>query len=162
MPEEKQSQLEILCEVPLKVKIGDQNFIIRPLTFNRVIQCKSSIINILNEISNFDQLGELIIKHATEMMSQETGKDSEDGESTQTIMEGFLEQLFDNLQKVMDDVCTLMKVLLTASGDFEVTDDFLKEHLDTLTLGKILGFLVKTSNIGETVKNVSILRGMAK
>ena len=71
-------------------------------------------------------------------------------------------KIFENIEGLAEDLFLAMNVVLVPNGSGKITDELLKEHLDTITLGKILGFLVKTSNIGETVKNVSILRGMAK
>lgn len=138
MTEEKQSQLEILCEVPLKLKIGDGDFTVHPLTFNRLVKLKPHAEAIFKKVGGVAEM------------------DFGSGE--------FIGTIFSKIEELAEDLFGAMKVVLNPNGkpDGEITDEVLKEYLDTYTLGKILGFLVKTSNIGETVKNVSILRGMTK
>lgn len=138
MPENKPDQLEILCEIPLVLKIGEESFTVRPLTFNKLMALKPHAEAIFKKIGGISEL------------------DFSSGE--------FIGKIFENIEGLAEDLFLAMKVVLTPSDSQagEITDEMLKEHLDTITLGKILGFLVKTSNIGETVKNVSVLRGMAK
>lgn len=136
MPDSKENQLEILCEIPLKIKIGEQNFKVHPLTFKRLVELKPHVQTIFEKVGGISQI------------------DFSKGEFVGTI--------FDNIEALMEDILKAMKLVLVSENGFECTDDFLKEHLDTVKLGTVLGFLVKTSNLGETVKNVAILRGMVR
>lgn len=136
MSENKPDQLEILCEIPYPVKIGDQGFTVRPLTFNKLVALKPHVQAIFEKVGGVSKL---------------------DFNSPKLV-----NLLFENIEKLAGDLFAAMNVVLTPNGSGKVTNELLKEHLDTVTLGRILGFLVQTSNIGETVKNVSILRGMAK
>jgi len=136
MPEAIIDQLQILCQVPMKVKIGDKDFEVHPLTFKNLAELKPHIETIV------DKIGGLAIIPA-------------EGAN-------FLRPILDNLDAVMDGVLDAVMVILQRKGNPEVDKGFLEENLDTLTLGKILGFVIKSCNIGETVKNVVILRAMGK
>jgi hypothetical protein len=129
-------QLQILCQVPMKVKIGDKEFEVHPLTFKKLSELKPHIQTV------FDKLGGLTA------VSVEGG--------------GFIKPILDNLDAVMESVLMAIQIVLRTKKGEEVEKEFLEENLDTLTLGKILGFVIKTCNIGETVKNVVILRAMSK
>lgn len=136
MPEAT-DQLQILCQVPMKVKIGDKEFEVRPLTFKKLSELKPYVEKLFEKIGNFGQM---------------------------TVGEGgIIKPIMDNLDGVIDDLLGAMQIVLRSKDTAEVVDkEFLQENLDTLTLGKILGFVIKTCNIGETVKNVVILRAMSK
>lgn len=75
-----------------------------------------------------------------------------------------IKNILGNLSSIMEEMLALVQILLRvkASDEDIVDKEFLEDNLDTLTLGMILGFTIKSANIGETVKNVVILRGMAK
>ena len=108
MTENKPDQLEILCEIPLKVKIGECECTVRPLTFGKLIRSKSSIIGILNEISSIEQLAMSVVKSATGLMPRQPDGKLETEKLPQ--MEDFFGQLFDKLESVMGDVCALIRV----------------------------------------------------
>ena len=141
MEQEKTDQLSILCEVPLKVKIGDKEFKVYPLTLRKIKTLEPFASAIFQKLGGFG-----------------TGIDG--SISTAEIIKNVLA----NLSDIMEEMIKLVQILLKVKvSDYDVvTKDFLEENLDTLTLGTILGFIIKSANIGDTVKNVVILRGMAK
>jgi len=137
----KPDQLSILCEVPLKVQIGDKEFKVYPLTLKKMKLLEPHASAIFEKVGGFT-----------------VGTDG--SVSAQEIIKSILS----NLSGIMEEMIKLVQILLKAKiGDEDlVTKEFLEENLDTLTLGTILGFVIKAANIGETVKNVVILQGMAK
>lgn len=129
MPE---NQLQILCEIPLKIKISDRDFEVRPLTFKKIAELQPFVEKIVGKLDDFRIVDFMAGNWITPMLK--------------------------NVTDVMEDLLDALEIVLI--GDYD--KEFLRENLDTITLGKILGFLVKTTNIEETVKNVVVLRGMAK
>ena len=140
-PEVKPDQLSILCEVPLQVKIGDKDIEVHPLTLKKMKMLGPSITSIFDKVLGM--------------------QDKVKGDINQVAL---LRLVIDNLPNIMDEVLKTVQIILRKkSGDGDLMEtEYLEENLDTVTLGTILGFIIKTSNLQETAKNVVILRGMAK
>lgn len=151
--ETKFTELEILCEIPLKIELDGKKFEIRPLVATKLIQMRPHIETILNAIleglmGRFKDTAELIRQVQT-------------GQLDEKDLIGFaLNAIYSSIDAGME--CMRIAFRPNAKGDDVVDLDFLKDHLDFFTAGKILGFLVKTSNIGETVKNVVILKALTR
>ncbi len=147
--ENKLGHLEILCEIPLKVTIGDRDFEIRPLVPTKLVLMTPYLESIVN-------IGLDVIQDKFGGLSGLITAVSKDEVVEKDIVKLLLTSLSSNIEKAME--CFKIVLRPKAKGEDIVDTEFLMDNLETSTMALIVGFLVQTMNIGEAVKNVRILK----
>lgn len=127
------TELEILCEVPLKVHVGDEEIEVYPPTLAKLQAASEHWTNLLNKAMN---LGE----SADKPKGEKTGKD-----------EPGLDIVLDQVYGLIEDVLPLVNIFLAPRGKVEskFTLDQLRSGLDVRDIRRILTFARESLQLGE-------------
>lgn len=140
--EKQKEELEILTEIPTTIKIGEEDFRLKPLAIGKVKILGDVVFGIFSKIDAFGKV---------------ESKDPEE----------FKKLLIDNWSRCIEDIITGVQVVLS-NGRIgldeleknEAEREFLRWEFNTEHLHAVAEFILKSVNLKGLLKNVAPLRGM--
>lgn len=126
-------ELEILCEVSLKVHVGDEEVEVYPPTLAKLQAASKHWTNLLEKAMGLGKLED-------KPKEKKKGKDEPD-----------LDIVFDQIYGLIDDVLPLVNIFLAPRGKVEskFTLDQLRNGLDVRDIRRILTFARESLQLGE-------------
>lgn len=129
---DEQKKLDILCDVPLKIHVGEEEIEVFPPT--------------LAKLNAAAPLWAKLINKATDVAETLGGDEKKEVD---------IEMVLKNIYKFIDDLLPIFKIYLAPRGkiDSKWTPDQLREGLDILDMRRTLIFIREGIQLEELLKN---------
>lgn len=130
------NEIEVLCEVPIKVHVGEQEVEVVPPTLAKLTAAVPYWSKVIEKAMS-------VIK--------KTDKKADGKKATEMAVETMMKMIYD----YVEDLLPVFKIYLAPRGkvDSEFTLVQLRDGLDIVDMRRILTFIRNGVNIGELIKN---------